>query len=125
MKIELIVKIGQHSGYYEVLKHALTIISPILELLNKAKSDRSNWQVIYKGTKNAAENARNSGYEILSNIVYPYLPWLENLATIAIRITEGDIDFPEEKITKTISRPQAFSSKSGSDFAAIRLKFVM
>ena len=61
---------SHHSGDYEFLEHALTIISPILELLNNGRSDHSNWQANYQKTRSATKNARNSGYENLLSFVY-------------------------------------------------------
>ena len=119
---DLVKKLSGISGHSDMVKediqilhHALAMLQPLLDILNRSQSDSYNWQDFLNSVEKQATRNIDLGYKEVSAIIYWYVPWLHNNVSILLAIIDGNIDFSENAINSAVEWLKQISAKICDD----------
>ena len=94
-------------------------------ILNFAQSDSSNWEKLFDNIVSEKRKRRSLGFPEMADIIAWYIPWLENLVSLALQILKEKGDFSEDAIGSAIEWINMASPKIGEKLQQYYLSIVM
>ena len=113
-KIEAMEDTAKNLKDKRILENALLIMGPILEFLNTAQKDDSNWEDVHRLFCRTKEEQAELGHTAVAQAFDKYKGWMRNVVTNSIAIINADpyaIELTELEMTEVKNWTANFSQK--------------